>query len=114
MSRPLAFVRDHPLLTPLLMVYGTVTLLAGIFEFGPAFAPVNLLLLFAYIGVIRFGTGGEPPAPPAVQPPFGRSRDFRLAITVSVLQLAGVMFAWFVVIRHGWPVEWAANLRAAG
>jgi len=101
LSRALTLIHDHPLLTPLLIVYGTVTLLAGVFEFGPAFAPINLVLLAAYIGVIHFGPGSASPGPPTIHLPGGRSRDIGLSITVSVLQLAGVVVAWFFVIPHG-------------
>ncbi len=109
-----ALLRTHPLLTPLLVAYAAATLLAGIFEFGPPLALVNLVLLAAYVSVIHLATRRRDPPVPAVQPPNGRSRDIGLAIAVAVLQLAGAAVAWFVIIPHGLPARWAIDLRAAG
>ena len=56
LSRAVALVRGHPLLTPLLIVYATVNLIAAIFAFGPSHFPIDLVLLAAYISVIHFAT----------------------------------------------------------
>jgi membrane protease YdiL (CAAX protease family) len=114
LSRAVALVRGHPLLTPLLIVYATVNLIAAIFAFGPSHFPIDLVLLAAYISAIHFATRGRPVAPAADQAPADRSRDIGLTISVAVLQLAGVTLAWFVIIPHGFPVAWAAGLRGAG
>lgn len=114
LSRAVALVREHPLLTPLLIVYATVSLVAAIFAFGPSHFPINLVLLAAYISVIHFATRGRPHASAADQAPANRSRDVSLAISVAVLQLAGATLAWFLFIQHGFPAEWAAGLRAHG
>ena len=113
-SRAVALVREHPLLTPLLIVYATVSLLAAIFEFGPSHFPIDVALLAVYISAIHFATRGRPIAPAANQAPADRLRDIGLVISVLILQLAGVTLAWFVFIPHGFPAAWAAGLRAAG
>jgi membrane protease YdiL (CAAX protease family) len=113
LSRALALVREHPLLTPLLIVYATVSLIAAIFAFGPSHFPIDLVLLAAYISAIHFATRGRPLAPTGDQVPADRSRDVGLTISVAVLQLAGVTLAWFA-ITHGFPAAWAAGLRAHG
>lgn len=113
LARAVALVRGHPLLTPLLIVYVAVTMLAAIFEFGPSHALVNLVLVAAYVALIHFATEGPPMAVPTVRT-LGRSRDIGLAITVAVLQMAGVVIAWFVIIPHGVLAAWAADLRGAG
>jgi membrane protease YdiL (CAAX protease family) len=107
-------VREHPLLTPLLIVYATVNLLAAIFEFGPSHFPIDVALLAVYISAIHFATRARPIAPGVDEAPVDRSRDIRLVISVMVLQLAGVTLAWFVFIPHGFPAAWAASLGAAG
>jgi len=107
-------VRDHPLLTPLLIVSAAINVLAGIFVYTPWLAPVNLLLLVAYVSVIHFATRGRQLAMPDARPPNARSRDFGLAVTVAVLQLAAVAVVWFLIIPHGLPKAWAADLKAAG
>jgi membrane protease YdiL (CAAX protease family) len=114
LARAAALVRHHPLLTPLLVVYAAIGVLAGIFEFGPPIALVNLILLAVYVLVIHFATRGRQLLVPAPQPPNGRSRDVGLAITVAALQLAAVSVAWLVFIPHGVLASWAADLRAAG
>src|ERR1700684_2255485 len=114
LSRAVGLVREHPLLTPLLIVYATVSLIAAIFTFGPSHFPINLVLLAAYISAIHFATRGRPFAPSGDQVPANRSRDVGLAISVAILQLAGATLAWFVFIRHGFPAAWAAGLRAHG
>jgi len=114
LPRAVALVREHPLLTPFLIVYATFTLVAAIFEFGPSHFPVDLVLLAAYISVIHFATRARLPAPPADRAPANRRRDVSLAITVAILQLAAATLAWLVFIRHGFLAAWAAGLRADG
>jgi membrane protease YdiL (CAAX protease family) len=114
LSRAVALVREHPLLTPLLIVYATVSLIAAIFAFGPSHFPIDLVLLAAYVSAIHFATRGRPLPSPADQAPADRSRDVGLTISVAALQLAGITLAWFVIIPHGFPAAWAAGLRAAG
>lgn len=114
LARAAAFVRGHPLLTPLLIVYAASNVLAGIFEYTPWLAPVNLLLLAAYVSVIHFATRGRQFAMPDARPPNARSRDFGLAMTVAILQLAAVAVVWFLLIPHGLPKAWAADMTAAG
>ena len=107
-------LRDHPLLTPLLVVYAAILVLGGIFEFGPPLALVNLILLAGYVSVIHFATRGRQLAIPTADPPHHRSRDIGLAITVAVLQLAAVSVVWFVILpRLYFPVS-SGYLRAAG
>jgi membrane protease YdiL (CAAX protease family) len=113
LSRAVAVVREHPLLTPLLIVYATLSLIAAIFAFGPSHFPINLVLLAVYVSAIHFATRDRPFAPAADQAPTNRSSDVGLVITVAVLQLAGVTLAWFL-IKHGFPAAWAAGLQAAG
>src|SRR5437879_5041286 len=107
LARSSAFVRGHPLLTPLLTVYATVVVLGGVFEFGPPFALGNLILLIAYIAVIHFATRSRQLVEPIAPPPSSRSRDVGLAVTVAVLQFACVTVFWFVIFRHGLPAAWA-------
>ncbi len=114
LARAAALVRDHPLLTPLLIVYAAINVVAGIFAYTPWLAPINLLLLVAYVSVIHFATRGRQLAMPDARPPNARSRDFGLATTVAVLQLAAVAVVWFLIIPHGLPKAWAADLTAAG
>src|SRR5216683_1299880 len=114
LARAAALVRDHPLLTPLLIVYAAINVVAGIFAYTPWLAPVNLLLLVAYVLVIHFATRGRQLAMPDAWPPNARSRDLGLATTVAVLQLAAVAVVWFLMIPHGLPKTWAADLKAAG
>ena len=114
MARAVALLREHPLLTPLLVVYAAILVLGGIFEFGPLLALVNLILLAAYVSVIHFATRGRQLAMPAADPPNRRSRDIGLAITVAVLQIAAVLVFWLVIIPHGVLVSWAAHIKAAG
>jgi membrane protease YdiL (CAAX protease family) len=113
-GRAAALVRGHPLLTPLLIVLAAINILAVVFEFGLSHVPINLVLLVAYIAVIRIATRDRPVAVPAIQPPGGRSRDVGLALTVAVLQFAGVGIFWFVIFPHGLAGAWAADLRGAG
>jgi hypothetical protein len=86
LARAVAWLRDHPLLTPLLVVYAAILVLGGVFQFGLLLALVNLILLAGYVSVIHFATGGRQLAIPAADPPHGRSRDIGLAIAVAVLQ----------------------------
>src|ERR1700730_15315114 len=114
LARGSAFVRGHPLLTPLLIVYAAINVLAVVFEFGASHVPINVLLLVAYIAVIHFATRDRPFAGPAARHPNSRSRDFGLAVTVAILQFAGVAIFWFVVISHGLAGVWVADLKGAG
>lgn len=113
-SRAVALVREHPLLTPLLLAYGAVALLAGMFENGIVFAPLNLVLVAGYLALIHFATGGSAATSAEIQGPVDRRRDIALAVSVTVLQFAGVTVAWFVFIRHGWRTDWSAHLTGAG
>jgi len=54
-------LRDHPLLTPLLVVYAAINGLAVVFEFGLPNAPINLVLLVVCVSVIRLATRDRPP-----------------------------------------------------
>jgi membrane protease YdiL (CAAX protease family) len=102
------------LLTPLLVVYGAIVVLGGIFEFGPPLALVNVILLAAYVAVIHFATRRRQLGIAAAHPPNRRSRDTGLAITVTVLQLAAVSVVWFVIQpRLYFPVS-TGYFRAAG
>ncbi len=107
-------LRDHPLLTPLLVVYAAMNILAVVFEFGLTNAPLNLVLLVVYVSVIHFATRDRAPAMTAVHPPDARSRDIGFAATVAVLQFAGVAIFWFVVFPSGLVHAWAPGLRDAG
>jgi membrane protease YdiL (CAAX protease family) len=114
LSRAVTIIREHPLLTPVLIVYATVSLIAAIFAFGPSHFPIDVALLAVYISAIHFATRGRPIAPATDHAPADRSRDIGLVISVLVLQVAGVALAWFVFIPHGFPAAWAAGLRAVG
>jgi membrane protease YdiL (CAAX protease family) len=114
LARAGAFKRGHPLLTPLLIVYGAINVVAVPFEFGASHAPINLVLIVAYIAVVHFATRGRPMALPAARPPNSRSRDFGLVVTVVILQFAGVAIFWFVVTPHGLAAAWVADLKGAG
>jgi membrane protease YdiL (CAAX protease family) len=114
LARAVALLRDHPLLTPLLVVYAAMNMLAGVFEFGPSNVPINLVLLVVYVSVIHFATRDRPTAVTAVHRPHARSRDIGLAVTVAVLQFAGVAIFWFVIFPSGLVQAWAADLSVAG
>jgi membrane protease YdiL (CAAX protease family) len=114
LARAAAVLRDHPLLTPLLVVYAAINLLAVVFEFGPANFPFNLVLLAGYVSVIHFATRDRPTRVTAVHRPDARSRDIGLALTVTVLQFAGVAIFWFVIVPHRLVQTWAADLSAGG
>jgi membrane protease YdiL (CAAX protease family) len=114
LARAVAWLRDHPLLTPLLVVYAAMNLLAVVFAFGPANVPINLVLLIVYVSVIRLATRDRPTAVTAVHRPDARSRDIGLAVTVAVVQFAGTAIFWFVIFPSGLGHAWAADLRAAG
>ncbi len=114
MARAAALLRDHPLLTPLLVVYAAMNILAVVFAFGPSNVPINLVLLVVYISVIRLATRDRPTAVTAVHHPDARSRDIGLAVTVAVVQFAGAAIFWFVIFPSGLGHAWAADLRAAG
>lgn len=79
-----------------------------------ALFPVNGLLLVAYISLIHFATENRSASVPAMRPPNARRGDIGLAITVAILQLAAVVIFWFLIIPHGVPTTWAADLRHAG
>src|SRR5712691_1442817 len=111
--RVVGLLRDHPLVTPLLVVYAPITMLAGVFEFGPSHVPINLVLLIAYISMIHFATRDRPMAVSAAPRSDARSRDIGLAVTVAILQLAAVVIFWFV-IPHGLGAAWASDIRGAG
>jgi membrane protease YdiL (CAAX protease family) len=114
LSRAVILVRRHPLLTPLLIIYATVSLIAAVFTFGPSHFPIDVVLLAVYISAIHFATRARAPTPAADQAPADRTRDVGLTVSVAVAQLAAATLAWFVIIPHGLPAEWAAGLRAAG
>jgi membrane protease YdiL (CAAX protease family) len=114
LARAAALLRDHPLLTPLLIVCAAINLLALVFEFGPSNVPFNLVLLAVYVSVIHFATRDRPTAVTAVHRPEARSRDIGFGVAVAVLQFAGVAIFWFVIFPHGLVQTWAADLRAAG
>src|SRR5712692_10488968 len=110
-ARAVALLRDHPLLTPLLVVYAAINVLAVVFEFGLSNAPINLVLLVVYVSVINFATKDRPTA---VHRPDARPRDIGVAVTVAVLQFAGVAIFWFVIFPNGLVHTWAADLKGAG
>ena len=114
MARAIALLRDHPLLTPLLVVYAGMNMLAGVFEFGPASVPINLILLVVYVSVIHFATRDRPAAVTGVHRPEARSRDIGFAVMVAVLQFAGATMFWFVIFPSGLAHTLPADLRAAG
>jgi membrane protease YdiL (CAAX protease family) len=114
LARAVAVLRDHPLLTPLLVVYASITVLGGLFMVGPLPAIANLILLAAYIALIHFATSGRDLTMPAAQAPSGRPRDIGLAVTVAIVQMAGVLVFWLVLIPHGVLASWAADIKAAG
>jgi membrane protease YdiL (CAAX protease family) len=114
LARAVAWLRDHPLLTPLLVVYAAINVLAVVFEFGLANAPINLILLLLYVSVIHFATRDRPTAVTAVHRPDARSRDIGCAVTVAVLQFAGVAIFWFVIFPSGLSRSWATGLIGAG
>jgi hypothetical protein len=107
-------LRDHPLLTPLLVVYAAINVLAVVFEFGLANAPINLVLLFLYVSVIHLATKDRATAVTAVHRNGSRSRDVGFAVTVAVLQFAGVAIFWFVIFPSGLSRSWSAGLIGAG
>jgi membrane protease YdiL (CAAX protease family) len=107
-------LRDHPLLTPLLVVYAAINILAVVFEFGLTNAPINLVLLVVYVSVIHFATRGRQLAVPASDPSNRRSRDIGLAVIVAVFQLAAVSIAWFVIIPSLYFPASSGLLLAAG
>jgi len=113
-ARAVALLRDHPLLTPLLVVYAAINVLAVVFEFGLSNAPINLVLLVVYVSVINFATKDRPTAVTAVRRPDARPRDIGVAVTVAVLQFAGVAIFWFVIFPNGLVHTWAADLKGAG
>jgi hypothetical protein len=113
-ARGAAVVRNHPLLTPLFIVYGAINVLAVAFEAPLSHFPINLLLLAAYVVVIYVATRHRQVAAPTVQRAGTRSRDFGLAVTVAIVQLAAVIAVWFVIRPHGLPAAWASALRSAG
>lgn len=114
MARAAALLREHPLLTPLLVIYGAINVLAVVFEFGPSNAPINLVLLVLYVSVIHFATRGRQLAVPASDPPMRRSRDIGLAVTVAVCQLVAVSIVWFVIIPSLYFPDSTGHLLAAG
>ena len=114
MARAVALLRDHPLLTPLLVVYAAILLIEGIFEFGPLLALVNLILASGYVAMIHFATRGRQLATTATDPPRRRSRDIGLAVTVAVIQLAAVSIVWFVIIPAMYFPVSSGHLRAVG
>jgi membrane protease YdiL (CAAX protease family) len=107
-------LRDHPLLTPLLVVYAAINVLAVVFEFGLANAPINLILLLLYVSLIHFATRDRPAAVTAIHRPDAHSRDIGFALTVAALQFAGVAIFWFVIFPSGLSRSWAAGLIGAG
>jgi membrane protease YdiL (CAAX protease family) len=114
LARASALVRGHPLLTPLLIVYAAVNVLAVVFEFGASHVPLNLFLIVAYVAVIHFATRDRPMVVSAVPRPETRSRDIGLAVTVVILQFAGVAIFWYFVIPHGLAASWVADLKGVG
>ena len=114
LARAVALLRDHPLLTPLLVVYAAINVLAVVFEFGLSNAPINFVLLVVYVSLIHFATRGRHPAVRAADPRNRRSRDIGLAVTVAVLQLAAVSIVWFVIIPASYFPASTGYLRAAG
>jgi membrane protease YdiL (CAAX protease family) len=114
LARAAALLREHPLLTPLLVLFAAMNMLAGVFEFGPLLAVVNFILVAAYISLIHFATRGRQLAMPVAEAPNRRARDIGLAVTVALLQFAAVSVVWFVIVPHGLPAIWAADLRAVG
>jgi len=113
-ARAVALLRDHPLLTPLLVVYAAINVLAVVFEFGLSNAPINFVLLVVYVSLIHFATRGRHPAVPAADRPNRRSRDIGLAITVAILQFAAVSIVWFVIIPASYFPAASGPLLAAG
>jgi membrane protease YdiL (CAAX protease family) len=107
-------LRDHPLLTPLLVVFAAMNMLAGVFELGPLLAVVNLILIAAYISLIHFATRGRQFAMRVAQAPNRRARDIGLAVTVALLQLAAVSVVWFVILPRLYFPASSGYLRAAG
>jgi hypothetical protein len=75
LARASALVRDHPLLTPLLIVYAAINVLAGVLEYRLFLIPVNLVLLVAYVSLIHFATEGRPVIVAALRPANARSRS---------------------------------------
>lgn len=113
LARAAALVRDHPLLTPLFLVFGAINVLAGVFEFRLSLIPINVALLAAYIALIHFATEDRAVAASAVQNE-SRRRDIGAAITVAILQFIAVTIFWFVIVPHGVQATLAADLRNAG
>jgi len=114
LARAVALLRDHPLLTPLLVVYAAINVLALVFEFGLSNAPINFVLLVLYVALINFATRGRHLAVPTTDRPNRRSRDIGLAVTVAVLQLAAVSIVWFVIIPASYFPISSGHLMAAG
>jgi len=114
LARAVALLRDHPLLTPLLVVYAAINILGVVFAFGLLSAPINLVLLLVYVSVINFATRDRPTAVTAITRPDARSSDIGFAMTVAVLQFGGAAIFWFVIVPSGLVHAWAAGLRGAG
>lgn len=113
-ARAAVLVRNHPLLTPLFMIYAAINLLAVVFTAPISHFPVNLVLLAGYIALIHFATKDWPAAVAPVDAPYTRRRDIGLAITVALVEFIGVVIFWFVIVPHGVQTSWAADLRHAG
>ena len=111
-ARAAAVVRNHPLLTPLFIVYAAINVLAVVFIAPLSHLPINLAVLIVYVAVIHVATKDRPAA--ATAAPQARKRDISLAVTVAALQLIGVVTFWFVIVPHGLHTTWAADLRQAG
>ena len=113
-ARVAVLVRNHPLLTPLFMIYAAINLLAVVFMAPLSHLPVNLVLFAGYIALIHFATKDRPAAVAAVDEPRRRRRDIALAMAVAVVEFAGVVIFWFVIVPNGVHTSWAADLRQAG
>src|SRR5260370_37344715 len=114
LARAVAVLRNHPLFTPLLVIYGAMNLLAVAFAFGLSNLPINLVLLVVYVSVIRLATRDRPTAVTAVHRPDARSRDIGFAVTGAGLQCVGVAVVWVVSGACGLGSELGARLRAGG
>lgn len=113
MARALALLRDHPLLTPPLVVYAAAMLLAVALTGGPLVA-VDLVLLAIYVALIHFATRRRADSVDNCDRLTGMRRDLWLAGIVASLQLAAVVVAWFVIGPARWLPAWSEGMRAAG
>ena len=98
-----ARVRDHPLLTPAMLVYLAFTLLVTIVVAVVAspISLVNVVLFGAYVALITFMTRHEQPVM-ASAVATTRRRDLALAGAVALVVVIGAIFFWTAPAMSGY------------